>query len=79
MANEYSILSQDPTTDISPTGRGFMQVWEIVYKVTSGPAKGTIGRITVPNEDHNAEYVNNAIQSKIDDLHAIASLGTSGS
>lgn len=76
MANTYEILSQDPTTEISPTGRGFQEVWEISYKVTDGPARGTVGRITVTNADHTAEYVDRAIRSKISDLHAIASLGS---
>ena len=71
----YEILSQAPTTEIDPTGRGFQEVWEIAYKVTSGPANGTVGRITVQNSDHNAAYVDRAIKSKISTLHDIASLG----
>lgn len=75
MADTYQITSQTPTTEIDPTGRGFQEVWEIAYKVTNGAARGTVGRITVTNADHTAEYVDRAIRSKISDLHDIASLG----
>lgn len=75
----YQILSQAPTTEIDPTGRGFVEVWEIAYKVVGGPANGTVGRITVQNSDHNAAYVDRAIKSKIAELHNIAALGGTGS
>lgn len=79
MADTYEILDQSPTTEVAANGRGFQEVWEISYKVTSGAAKGTTGRITVTNADHNAQYVDDAIRSKLADLHAIASLGGSQS
>lgn len=75
----YQILSQAPTTEIDPTGRGFVEVWEIAYEVVGGPANGTVGRITVQNRDHNAAYVDRAIKSKIAELHNIAALGGTGS
>lgn len=75
----YEITSQAPTTELDASGRGFVNVWEISYKVTSGPARGTIGRITVQNSDHNAAYVDRTIREKISALHEIASLGGSGS
>lgn len=79
MAKDYTITSQAPEIALDPTGRGFTSVWEIAYRLESGPAKGTTGRITVPDADHNAEYVDRAIRSKMGDLHDIASLGGSGS
>lgn len=81
MANPetYQILSQSPTTEIDPSGRGFMEVWEISYKVIGGPANGTIGRITVQNADHNAAYIDRTIKAKLAALHDIASLGGSPS
>lgn len=77
MANEetYQILSQSPTTEIDPSGRGFQEVWEITYKVIGGPANGTVGRITVQNSDHTPAYVDRTIKAKIAALHDIASLG----
>lgn len=75
----YEILSQAQTTEIDPTGRGFREVWEITYKVIGGPANGSIGRITVQDSDHNAEYVDRTIKAKLAALHGVASLGGSGS
>lgn len=72
---DYTITSQTPSVEISAAGQGFTNVWEITYKVESGPAKGTIGRITVPDSDHNAAYVDAAIRSKLMHLHEISSLG----
>ena len=79
MPETYQILSQAPTTEIDPTGRGFQEVWEISYKVIGGPASGTVGRITVQNSDHNAAYIDRAIKAKLAALHDIANLGGSGS
>lgn len=75
MPETYTILSQNPTTEIDPSGRGFQEVWEITYKVVGGPANGTTGRITVQNSDHNAAYIDRTIKAKLADLHDIASLG----
>lgn len=77
MADTYSILSQSPGTEPNPAGTGFMDVWNITYKVTSGPAKGTTATLQVPEEDHNAAYVDQAIQDKIQTLGDIAGLGGS--
>jgi hypothetical protein len=49
-------------------------VWEITYKVTAGPSKGTTATLTVPEEDHNATYVAKAILEKIADLDKVAGL-----
>lgn len=75
MASDYTILSQSQTTEINPAGSGFMQVWEITYRVTAGAAKGTVGTLQVPEEDHDAEHVKAAIEAKIAQLHDVASLG----
>jgi hypothetical protein len=76
MASNYTILSQSQSTEINPTGTGFMNVWEITYKVTDGPSKGTTATVTVPEEDHNASDVSKAIEAKIQALDEIANLGT---
>ena len=75
MADKYQITSQTPTTSLDPSTMGFKEVWEIGYKVTDGAAKGTTGKLTVPEEDHNAAYVDAAIRDKLKDLHNIAGLG----
>lgn len=75
MASNYTILSQNQNTEINPSGTGFMNVWNVTYKVTDGPARGTQGTVTVPEEDHNADYVGSAIEAKIAALADVASLG----
>lgn len=75
MATNYQILSQSQSVQINPAGTGFEDVWEITYKVTSGSAKGTVATVTVPSEDHNADAVQAAIESKISDLEGISKLG----
>lgn len=74
MADSYVVLSQKQNTTINPAGSGFVDVWDITYRVTSGPSKGTMGTVSVPEEDHNAEYVKRAIEEKIASLDSIASL-----
>lgn len=75
MAESYKVLSQVQDIEINPAGTGFMDVWKISYRVTSGPASGTIATVTVPNEDHTAEGVSAAIAAKVAQLSAVAKLG----
>lgn len=74
MAANWKILSQTQAPEISPTGTGFEDMWTIKYQVTAGPSKGTIGQVQVPEEDHNADFVSDAINAKVADLDAVASL-----
>lgn len=74
-SDTYSIVSQNQTTDINPSGTGFHQVWEVTFKVTSGPAKGTLGTLTFPEDEHTADVVAKAIADKVSALTAVASLG----
>lgn len=76
MASNYTILSQSQSVQINPAGTGFEDVWDVTYKVTSGPAKGTVATATVSAEDHTASAVKDAIESKISDLEDVANLGT---
>ena len=74
MAANYTVLSQKQNVEINAQGTGFQNVWEVTYKVTSGPSKGTVGTVSVPEEDHNAAYVGQAISDKISQLDDVASL-----
>lgn len=76
MADLYKILSQKQDTEINAQQTGFENVWHVTYKVTSGLAKGTVATVTVPDEDHNAKYVDDAIKTKIAALHGIHGLGS---
>jgi len=75
MPAKYTVTSQQQSTEINPAGTGFHEVWNITYRVTDGPAKGTMATVQVPEDDHNPEAVNAAITAKIDALNGIASLG----
>lgn len=74
MADNYTITSQKQDVRINPAGTGFENVWEVTYKVTSGPSRGTSATVTVPEEDHNAGYVKKAIEDKIAALDEVANL-----
>jgi uncharacterized membrane protein len=74
MADTFKILSQTPGTDLNPTGNGFQDVWKVTYQVTAGPAKGTIGTISVPDEDHTTDFLSDAIAAKVQILNDVASL-----
>jgi hypothetical protein len=73
-AYTYQILSQVPDTEINPAGTGFMAVWKVTSKVTSGPAKDTIATALVEEQDHNADGVSRIIGAKVAQLSDIASL-----
>jgi hypothetical protein len=74
MADNFKILYQKQGTQINGQGNGFDDVWNISYQVTSGPSKGTVATISVPDEDHNAAFVSSAIADKISALDDVASL-----
>lgn len=75
MAQTFKILSQRQDTVINPAGTNFDDIWEITYQVTAGPSRGTTGVVKVPESDHNAKYVDNAIREKIGALDEVAGLG----
>ena len=74
MADNFTITGQKQNVAINPAGSGFTEVWDITYRITAGPSKGTVATVTVPDSDHNADYIKNAIEQKIQSLDAIASL-----
>ncbi len=71
----YTVTAQTQSTEINPAGNGFHNVWNITYKVTDGPARGSHGTVTVTEDEHNTAHVKAAIESKIKALSDIASLG----
>jgi hypothetical protein len=75
MAADFQVTGQKQNVQINQTSSGFQDVWEVSYKVTDGPARGTVGTVVIPVEDHNADYVAQAITDQIANLHAVASLG----
>ena len=76
MPETYVVTGQAPDMELNDAGSGFVQGWKVTYRVTSGPAKGTVGTIFVPNSDHNSDYVSAEIADKVKDLTDISSLGS---
>lgn len=76
MPETYVVTGQAPDMELNDAGSGFVQGWKVTYRVTSGPAKGTVGTVFVPNSDHNADYVSTEIAAKVKDLTDISSLGS---
>jgi hypothetical protein len=77
MASDYQVLSQSQSTELNQAGSGFQDVWNISYKVLTGPSKGTVASITVPDSEHDAATVKSMIEDKIQTLNAVANLGSS--
>lgn len=77
MAREFRVLNSRQVMNINPAGTGFNHDWEVMYEVTDGPAKGSVGTVTVPASDYNADYVDGAIREQMSNLHAVHSLGES--
>lgn len=62
------------TTQISPAGNGFTDVWEVTYMIDSGPASGTEGTVRIPAHQYNVETVKATINHLVAHQHNIASL-----
>lgn len=62
------------TTEISPAGNGFQDVWEVTYQIDSGKAAGTQGLVRIPAGQYNAETVKATINALVEHQHNIASL-----
>lgn len=76
MADMWAIVPQGQrlSTELSPSGAGFRDVWEVTYEVTSGPATGTVGIVKIPAEAYNAEAVQEAVTAAVEHLHNVAGL-----
>lgn len=77
MAQDYVVLNQVPRDNLNAAGNGFSKDIEVTYRITSGPAKGTVSTVMIPQGDHNAEYVDDAIREQLSSYHGVASLGSS--
>ena len=62
------------TTQLSQSGNGFIDVWEVSYMIDSGPAAGTEGLVRVPAAQYNSETVKAAINQLVAHQHNIAAL-----
>lgn len=71
---KWHVTSQNLTTQISDSGTGFDSVWEVRYRVDSGPAQGTTGLVRIPAAQYNAADVKTAIDAQVYHVHGVASL-----
>jgi len=76
MADMWVVVPQGQrqTTELAPNGTGFVSVWEITYRVTSGPAAGTVGTFRIPADLYTADAVRDGIDAAVAALHDVASL-----
>ena len=71
---KWHVTSQNLTSTISESGTGFESIWEVRYRVDSGPAQGTTGLVRVPAAQYNAADVKAAIDAQVYHVHNVASL-----
>lgn len=62
------------TTQLTPAGTGFTDVWEVTYMIDDGPAQGSTGQVRVPASQYNAETVKATINAQVQHIHNVASL-----
>jgi hypothetical protein len=74
MAEMWEIKSQVQETQISDTGPGFETVWVVTFRITSGPAVGTIGKVNIPVSQYNAQTVKDTITAAVFHIDAVANL-----
>lgn len=70
----WTVTAQRLDTELSDSGTGFVPVWRVSYKVTSGPAIGTTGYVNIPADQYNADTVKATIDAAVTHLHNVASL-----
>lgn len=76
MADMWQIDSSGirQSTILSNAGTGFVNVWEVPYVITSGPATGVSGTVSVPEGLYNADNVRQAVQAAVDAHTSVAGL-----
>ncbi len=74
MADTWQIVSQVQDTQISDTGPGFDRIWDVKYRVTSGPATGTVGHVHLPVEGYSAQAVKQAVDAAVYHIDQVGGL-----
>ncbi len=62
------------TTDIAPSGTGFIDIWEVTYMIDSGPARGSTGKVRIPADVATPGLVRDTIAEQVSHMHGVASL-----
>jgi hypothetical protein len=74
MADDHEVTNVTQETQLAESGAGFRPVYKVNYKVTGGPAEGTVGHIIVPASQYDAPTVRAALASAVQkhqDVHSI--------
>lgn len=74
MADKWIVTSQNLDQVLSDTGTGFEKVWQVNYKVTEGPAKGTRGHVVIPVAEYSADTVFKTISAAVYHVDQVAGL-----
>lgn len=74
MADTWAVTTIKQATQLSEGQDAFRNVYQVGYKIHSGPARGVQGHVVIPAEDYNDEVVNGAIQRVVDQHHRISNL-----
>lgn len=74
MADMWTIVNQRQDTVLDENGPGFSTVWEVTYRITSGPASGTRGTVRIPVDQYNANTVKETISAAVYHVDAVAGL-----
>ena len=74
MADTWSVTSIRQETQLSDNSDGFRPVFKVGYRVTSGPAQGTVGHVFIPAADYDENVVGGAIQRIVEQHQRISNL-----
>lgn len=69
MADGWSIVAQQQTTDLTPDGR-FQEVMRITFQTT----EGVTGTLTVPISEYNPQHVQELISARAAAIKAVHNL-----
>jgi hypothetical protein len=73
MAENWQVEWQEPKPDLRPGGH-FVQVVEVHYVVTQGPATGHRDSVVVEQQNYRPDFIQAAIDAKVAHNNAIAGL-----
>lgn len=62
---DYILKAPHQDTELSESGTGFNRVWEVPYKIISGPATGTEGYVRIPAAQYSPDIVGAAVEHAV--------------
>jgi hypothetical protein len=74
MADTWIITGQRQTTTLAGNGNGFVDIWEITFRITGGPAQGSNGTFRIPADLYNVDNVRAGVQAQADQMSGVAGL-----